>query len=335
MPKKKVLFLLKEYPQISETYIETELNAVWDKYQIKIISLLKPNLPCEHHRPYVHIPLTDKETLIAAIRDFGPDVVHGHYILMCPVLRDAARIADAGFTVRAHSFDILGPMTRDIPKYREMINGHTCLGVLTFPFTVPLLERAGIRSSKIRGCYPVVDFQRFHDESPNGDAIMNVGACIPKKNMEEYLKLANIVKYRTVNLYALGYNVEALRSFSRELNSPVNFVDQVEPRHMLPEYKKHQWLVYTASHSLATVGWPMAVAEAQAAGVGACVQNIRPDLREYVGEAGFLFDTVEDVAKIISQPFPDELRQIGFEQARKSDIRGHIHNLENLWDRTG
>ncbi len=335
MPKKKVLFLLKEYPQISETYIETELNAVWDKYQIKIISLLKPNLTYEHHRPYDHIPLTDKETLIAAIRGFGPDVVHGHYILMCPVLRDAARIAEAGFTVRAHSFDILGPSTRDIPKYREIINGPSCLGVLTFPYTIPLLERAGIRSDKIRGCYPVMDFQRFHDESPNGDAIMNVGACIPKKNMEEYLILSKIVKDKTFNLYALGYNVEALRTFSRKLDSPVNFVDQVEPGHMPPEYKRHQWLVYTASHNLRTVGWPMAVAEAQAAGVGACVQNIRPDLREYVGEAGFLFDTAHDAAKIISQSFPDELRQIGFEQARKSDIRGHIHKLENLWNRAG
>jgi hypothetical protein len=31
----------------------------------------------------------------------------------------------------------------------------------------------------------------------------------------------------------------------------------------------------------------MSIAEAQGAGVGVCMANIRPDLREYVGPAGF------------------------------------------------
>lgn len=162
-----------------------------------------------------------------------------------------------------------------------------------------------------------------------------LGRVSRRKIWRNILLLSKIAKDKTFNLYALGYDVEALRTFSRKSDYPVKFVDPIEPSHMPREYKRHQWLVYTASHNLRTVGWPMAVAEAQAAGVGACVQNVRPDLREYVGEAGFLFDTAHDAAKIISQSFPDELRQIGFEQARKSDIRGHIHKLENLWNRAG
>ncbi len=52
------------------------------------------------------------------------------------------------------------------------------------------------------------------------------------------------------------------------------------------EYKKHQWLVYTACPQINQVGWPLSIAEAQAAGVGICMPEIRPDIREYIGDAG-------------------------------------------------
>ena len=76
---------------------------------------------------------------------------------------------------------------------------------------------------------------------------------------------------------------------------------------------------------------PLAVAEAQAAGVGVCMQNIRPDLKDYVGEAGFVFDSFADVANIVSKPFPDDMRQRGFGWAKRCDIADHIRLLTNLW----
>ena len=81
-------------------------------------------------------------------------------------------------------------------------------------------------------------------------------------------------------------------------------------RDMPPMYKKHEWLVYTACRTLGHVGWPMAVAEAQASGVGVLVPNLRPDLADYVGEAGYLYDSLEEAAEIIQQPFPDDKRQL-------------------------
>lgn len=161
---------------------------------------------------------------------------------------------------------------------------------------------------------------------------MNVGACLPKKAISGYLAIGAKVPDRQFNLYALGYNVGTMHQKNAELGNPVTIVDPVQPEAMLPEYKKHEWLLYTASPKLKTVGWPLAVAEAQAAGVGVCVQNIRPDIKDYVGECGFVFDTVEEAAKIISQPYPQELREKGFALAKRSDIKRHIRLLEDLWD---
>lgn len=59
--------------------------------------------------------------------------------------------------------------------------------------------------------------------------------------------------------------------------------------------------------------------------------NLRPDVKDYVGPAGFLYDSIGDVADIISKPFPEELRQLGFEHAKKSDVFRHKRLLINLW----
>lgn len=75
----------------------------------------------------------------------------------------------------------------------------------------------------------------------------------------------------------------------------------------------------------------MAVAEAQAAGVGVCLPNIRDDLKEYLGGGGYLYDSIEQVADIIKHHVPAEIRNKDFEQARKSDIELHKHLLTDLW----
>lgn len=190
-----------------------------------------------------------------------------------------------------------------------------------------------MRDEKIVDSYPVVNFKRFHDRSPNGDAVMNVGACTPKKRMEDFLELATRVPDRAFNLYALGYYAPIIAQKNVKMGSPVNIVPPVEPSEMLSEYKKHQWLVYTACPKLNTVGWPLAVAEAQAAGVGVCVANVRADMRDFVGEAGILYDSISEVEGMVSGPVPEEIRESGFIHARKCDVFEHKKLLTSLWDR--
>jgi glycosyltransferase involved in cell wall biosynthesis len=118
---------------------------------------------------------------------------------------------------------------------------------------------------------------------------------------------------------------------NEELGNPLRVRPPIEPARMLEQYKRHRWLVYTASPEVPTVGWPMAVAEAQAAGVGVCLRNIRPDLADYLGGGGFLFESIDEVARRITSPLPDEVRERGFAQAWRSDVRAHIHLLEERW----
>src|SRR5262249_13577808 len=157
------------------------------------------------------------------------------------------------------------------------------------------------------------------------------GVNLPKKEMNLFVDLAKQVPTAKFNLYVMGYEEKNISAYAQRTGSPVVVVPPVQPSDMPAEYKKHRWLIYTASNQLGTVGWPMAVAEAQASGVGALVQSIRPDLAEYVGPGGYVFDTIDDARRIISQPFPEEKREAGFLHAEKSDIDGHIRLLYQLW----
>src|SRR5262249_3751677 len=153
----------------------------------------------------------------------------------------------------------------------------------------------------------------------NGDRVMNIGACLPKKGMDLYVELAQRLPAVGFDLYALGYRVEELKQRNETLAAPMRIIDPVEPADMPAEYKRHRWLVYTAAPSYSSVGWPMAIAEAQASGVGVAMQNVRPDLADYVGP-GFLFDHVEEAERLVRGPVPEESREAGFAHAMRSDV---------------
>jgi hypothetical protein len=332
------MYVLFHFPQISETYIRSEIEAVKLEFDVRVVTLRAADMSYRNHEPYVRTHVVDG--IERAIREFQPDVLHTHWLTMCREIGYLAGYFGRGageagipFTVRSHSFDVLEEGGRHIHEAAPIVNSDLCLGVLAFPFAVPILERNGLRREKLVECWPVVNYARFHDESPNGREVMNVGACLPKKRMEDFLKLATLVPDRRFNLYPMGYRSRDIDKRNEQMGHPVNVHAPVEPELMLPEYKKHEWLVYTAALDPGTVGWSLAVAEAQAAGVGVCFPRLRPDLDQYVGPAGFLYDSIEEVAEIVSKPFPADKRRLGFEHARRSDVAGHVTRLTSLWRR--
>lgn len=353
MRKRRVVYVLSTYPQISQTYIHAEIAALQEDHEIKVFAQRAPNLAAENALPYEVV--AGQDALLREIENFQPDVLHTHYLHMLNHIGPLAERSGIPFTLRTHSFDVLTGRTsrsgvksiladlahsdalaRYAPTPRRkavsFINHELCLGALAFPFVRPLLEKYGADEEKIIDCFPVIDYAAFYDRTENGDAVMNVGAALPKKQMEDFIRLGTLAPELTFNLYAMGYDVEKLEKANRDAGSPIHIVPPVQPLAMPAEYKKHRWLVYTASFELRNVGWPMAIAEAQAAGVGVCMPNIRPDVAEYIDRAGFIYDSIEDVVDVVRGPVPHDMREAGFEKAKRSDIRSHIHLLTDLWE---
>lgn len=369
MDKPRVLYILRDFPQITQTYIKNEIEAVDGQFDIRVVALNPPDIAYQTRVPYAYV--SGPAHFLEAIKTFRPSVIHTHYLTSVGLVSRLCRQTGIPFTVRAHSSDCLRSVEGNryirsgrnrgaraalddsesiwtslrraykrmrTPRARlhaiaPLINDDLCLGVLTFPFTRPILEGAGIRGDRIRDCFPVLPFERFHSRAPNGSDIMGLGAHTQKKRHRDFIRLARDMSGLVFNLYAIGYRIENLHQLNRSMGSPARIVPPIQPDEMPAEYKKHRWLVYTACPKRASVGWPLAIAEAQAAGVGVCMANVRPDLREYVGDAGFMFDSPADVQRIVAGPFPDELRERGFELARRSDIGRHKVLLTELWQR--
>lgn len=341
----RVLYLLNDYPQVSETYVQTEIDALRGSHDIRIVSVKPPHTIPERHDPFEVISRDEPERLRAAVDAFAPDVLHGHWLHMAPNIGALSEATGVPFTIRAHSFDVLWPDRRSTfkrligrdgrpPFIRDSI-GHLqssrCLGILTFPFGRPALERWGVPIEKLFDAPPCLDFNRFHDTSANGDGVMNGGAALPKKEMDDFLDLASLLPTTRFDLYPVGYEIDRLVDANAARGSPVRITPNVEPHAMPPVYKAHRWLVYTASTRMPTTGWPVMIAEAQASGVGVVMRNLRPDLKDYVGPCGYLYDTLEEAAAIVSRPFPEEKRQEGFERARRHDIHAHKQILTDRW----
>jgi len=319
----RVLYLVSEYPQISQSYVTTEIRALGDAYDVFVVTRNDANLPCRVHLPFEQT--RDLERMVEIVRAFRPDVLHGHYVSFAETLEALSARTGVPYTIRAHSFDAMA----DGPPLRV---GDACLGVLAFPFTRANLEARGIPEEKLHDTRPVVDFARFHDRSPNGDAILNVGACQPKKDFESYVDLARLARGLRFDLYAIGYDIEKIRIYNASRGSWAQVHDAVQPEEMPAVYKAHRWLVYTACRKLATVGWPIAIAEAQAAGLGVCMPNLRPDVATHLGGAGIVYESITELPEILRGPVPEEMRERGFEQARLSDIAVHKRTLLDLWE---
>ncbi|MEO0410769.1 MAG: glycosyltransferase [Pseudomonadota bacterium] len=350
--KRRVLYLVRSFPQISQTYIKTEIEHVARDNEVMILSRKAANKSPTKSHPFTIIDTL--EDAIGHAKAFKPDVIHAHYVNQMDFVDALSEAIGVPYTVRAHSFDAMAaraPGLQQIVKQKlfpntpkldheatvrkgiKLARKDNCLGVLTFPFTREILLGAGAPGSKLIDCWPVVNIEIFENRDQNGDGVMNTGAVIPKKKMEDFLKLATLMDHKIpFNLYAVSYDIEKLRAKSKAMGDRVSFHRQLDPEDMPAEYKKHSWLVYTGDIDNPTVGWPMAVAEAQAAGVGVAMPRLRPDVAEFVGHgAGVLYDDVSELPDILAKAPPEDMRERGFQQAKKSDIRGHLHLLTDLW----
>lgn len=321
---------LHGFPTISQTYMLNEVEALKDTYDLLVVTPYKADLACREHHPFQQI--SGDEELHAVIQQFKPDVLHGHYIYTAPTLAAAAEKFSIPFTIRTHSFDVLNLQHMTYGSLvRVAANSDSCIGILAFPYACKLLTTYGIRQNKLHPCWPVMKFSRFYDRSDNRPGVLNIGACIPKKRLEDFVELGKLTS-QNLNLYSIGFNTDAFLKFNADNGSPINIHRAVEPQEMPLVYKAHNWLVYAACPTRNTVGWSMAVPEAQAAGLGICFPNIRPDIQEFLGGAGFTYNSIHEVPDIIKEPYPQEMREIGFEHAKKSDIDRHIHILTDLWE---
>jgi hypothetical protein len=120
MTKKRVLILINNYPTLSQTYKENEIKHLYQDYEVKIGSLSPSEAHYKIHFPFVQINSQDE--LVNLIREFKPEVIHGHYAFTAHILHFAAVTAACKFTIRMHSWDVLQYTAEQIKKFVPFLN---------------------------------------------------------------------------------------------------------------------------------------------------------------------------------------------------------------------
>jgi glycosyltransferase involved in cell wall biosynthesis len=331
---KKILLLYKGYPRLGQSYQIDEANELKKRYQLLIISwdwqLIDIN---KNAHPYLFgHPLK----LLNDIKKFKPDIIHSNFIDTIELVDKLSKELNIDYTIRTHSFDIL---LGNLEKYKPYIMSSHCKKLIVFPTFAKYLLNIGIPNDKIYQNYPQLNIKIFSSikDLPNGQDIMNGGALLSKKNIEDYILLAKKIKQlfpnKKIRYYAVNEDVKYYNSvikFNKENGNPVEFITC--PREQMPfEYKKHQWLIYCSSEKIPLVGYPLMVSEAQACGVGVILYNLREDMIDYVSNCGYLYKTHEEVMDIIKNDFDPNKRQFGYDLASRYDIETNIINIENIW----
>jgi hypothetical protein len=194
-------YVLKECPQISQTYIEAEMEALEADYDIAVVTRKAADIPFTNHHEFRSASTAAE--VRAVVDEVKPDLIHCHYLDMLHIVGPVARDTGTPFSMRPHSYDTLAMNPKNLlqrarqrrkiglavkvqrrgvrpsvawrarplgqaPHFREglpWLNHPLCLGVLAFPYARPWLTDAGVLPTKITDVFPVIAFERFHDRA--------------------------------------------------------------------------------------------------------------------------------------------------------------------------
>jgi glycosyltransferase involved in cell wall biosynthesis len=356
----RILYFLVQYPTFSETYMHEELRAVRESCDVKVITYSVPRDPRREPYPYDVIKLKgeclqfgdfakiDPEfesplqrefltQVCAAVEAFKPDLIHAHWFGVALLLRKLAERYRIPFTMRTHSQDTLNEPAAKILALVKAVNSPWCRGLIVFPAFKPLMIAAGVQADKVKVCWPTINYARFHrpEKRPPTGRVMCSGPAILKKAHNEFVDLAVLMRASGLkfDLYARGPSLQQTRAHNEKAGNPVA-IRYVDPDEMPKVYPDYDWLVYPGDLKINKVGLPVSIAEAQAAGVGVCWQEMprrRQEQLEFLGGAGFLFRSIQEVPALLAQPHPEEMRLAALENARKCDLARTWEVLAEVW----
>ena len=126
--KPRLLAILSEYPQLSQTYKENELRALMPYVELKIASWANHNTGYIDHLPFSACP--NPNQVLAEAKAFGPHQIHGHYYHLIPIVHRAAELCGCCWTVRTHSFDVLRKSSDYLARGRDLVNSPRCAGLI-------------------------------------------------------------------------------------------------------------------------------------------------------------------------------------------------------------
>jgi glycosyltransferase involved in cell wall biosynthesis len=293
--KPRVLYVVWQYPQLSETYIESEIRCMlrWGAH-VEVWREMQPATPHPTFVPIHEGPLAD------VVRRVRPDVIHVHWLGFAT--KSVSILAELGLpvTVRLHGFDTSPEACRAI------LDQPWILAVHAFPHHLNLIGRSDPRLRPVPAAFDTTLFRP--SDSKDRRLVLRAGSALPSKDPRLFFELANrLPDYRFV-LAAITCTLEeryaeAYRDMHRQMNSRCELMFDIQHEDIVPLMQQAGIYVHTAkppgTEHGTPIGMPISIAEAMATGAYILVRDI-PELRAYVGDAGTTYRDADHAAELIA-----------------------------------
>jgi Glycosyl transferase family 2 len=293
--KPRVLYVLWQYPQLSETYIEGEIRCMlrWGA-DVEVWREKKPQSP---YTPSV--PVHDG-SLADAVRCVQPDVIHVHWLGYVTQREELLGKLGVPVTLRLHGFDTTPE------DCRAILEKPWILAVYGFPLHVEAVNREHPRLRAVPAAFDSTLFRPFAEKDRR--LVLRTCAALPSKDIPLFFEVANrLPEYRFV-LSAVtcthGENyADMLRDLRRQMNSPCELMFDVQHEDLVPLVEQAGIYLHTVkppgTEHATPIGMPVSIAEAMATGAHVLVRDL-PELGAYVAEAGTIYRDADHAAAIIA-----------------------------------
>jgi glycosyltransferase involved in cell wall biosynthesis len=268
------------FPQMSETYIEDELEALAEHGAdlAFVRAAIPPSEPPVDRPVYMGLP--------AALREYEPDLLFLHWLTWADQQLEAIEATGLPFAVRVHSFDF------DVDVAERVASSPSCIGMWAYPH----------HAAKIRGARALpplfTSVNRLLPPAATRDLVLSVSAGLPKKDWGLLLDaLARVEGAEPVIIMATTIEQERLPAeitsmAQRYPNPPAVRVD-VPRGEVFQALARAAVLVYTLEPGR-HFGNPMSVVEAMCAGTSVILPD-RPEARRFAGPSARFYATADDI----------------------------------------
>lgn len=294
----KVLFALGNYPQLSESYVEAEIEyALRSGVEVEVWSppgRVGSGVPS---RVRIHHGIFS-----AALRSSSFDIVHVYYLTFAKELVHECRVP---MTIRAHSFDWSPELAV------RLASSKTVRGVYAFPhfareanhpkvIPLPVAYSSTLFPGEISGKDPLL--------------VARLAAGRRMKGLSDFIRIATIIPDMKFIL-AVATTIEddaymaTLRTEAVKSESPVEIVQSLPRREAVALTKLASVYIDTSDPAGHPFGMPVSVAEALSTGSFVLMRDSKA-AREYGGNSVYYYPSIEEAALAILR-----FRELG-DQAR-------------------
>lgn len=285
----KVLYALGNYPQLSESYIEAEIDfALRSGVTVEVWSTERKNPEVTPQVP-VH-----RGTLLDAIATFKPDILHVHYLMFAKRYdRDIGDKVAIPMTVRGHSFDFTTVLTAEavaLPRVQKV-------------YLFPHLARK-VPNEKVVAL-PVAYDPNLHKpcDQKRDTLVLRLAAGKKGKGLEEFFRVARLcpeLEFVLGVADVIGYETyfHTLATHNIGLPRPVKLLRDVPLEKAAALTAQAGIYLDTSDPRAHEFGMPISIAEALATGATVLIRDSMP-AREYAGDAAFYYVNADEAAQIV------------------------------------